>query len=150
MAAQCAGEPEEVDPGVQVVHVSSARLFISPAEYRDKVVEVCEPLSNNREQPHWSVHILTLVTSCCNKDCCWRSRGICACNLQSEGLRAELSELQSTVKAQAGEKAALSKELDEEGRKLREAELALEQASQRQPSTMALFIRPQDAMQEQK
>lgn len=68
MAAQCAGEPEEVDPDVQVVHFSSARLFISPAEYRDKVVEVCEPLPNKQGQPHWSVRTLTLVMTCCNKD----------------------------------------------------------------------------------
>ena len=44
LAAQGALEADEEDPDVQVVRVSpgrSAKLYISPGEYRDKVLEVC-------------------------------------------------------------------------------------------------------------
>ena len=50
LAAQGAGEPDEEDPDVQVVRVSpakSARLYISPGEYRDKVQEVQYPPVTN-------------------------------------------------------------------------------------------------------
>ena len=44
LAAQGALEADEEDPDVRVVRVSpgrSAKLYISPGEYRDKVLEVC-------------------------------------------------------------------------------------------------------------
>ena len=44
LAAQGALEADEEDPDLQVVRVSpgrSAKLYISPGEYRDKVLEVC-------------------------------------------------------------------------------------------------------------